>query len=399
MAVDQAQAGVAQPAQRQPVGLEQALEAFHRRHHAQVVRHPPPLEATQHAFVGKPFAALQGVQQDLGQHRRIEEAQVHALSGQRVDGVRSIADQRQARLDVTLGVPLAQRDAQAPVGMQDGAQALFEGFAEGGAEAILVQRHQAFCLFRGGRPDDRAPVLVAAVRQGQEGQRTVVGEALPGGCAVRVLAAHAGDDGVVQVIPFAGGAAGQAAYRRVGAVGGDHQRRTQLATVGQDQQPVVAGVAHLFQARIGQQAGGGIVQAFQQGVLHHPVLDDMAEYLGVHAGGAEADPPGAGAIPHLHLAIGLGAARDDAVPGMQALENPPAGFGQRADPRLVGRLRLERRHVERAAVHQQHLQAAALQGQGQGATDHAGADDDQIRVHILVLHSWALFRPRSAGAA
>ncbi|MDI9653922.1 2-octaprenyl-6-methoxyphenyl hydroxylase, partial [Burkholderia cenocepacia] len=26
------------------------------------------------------------------------------------------ADQRQARLDVTLGVPLAQRDAQAPVG-------------------------------------------------------------------------------------------------------------------------------------------------------------------------------------------------------------------------------------------------------------------------------------------
>ncbi|MFO5795414.1 PA4642 family protein, partial [Klebsiella pneumoniae] len=49
------------------------------------------------------------------------------------DFVALVADQRQARLDVTLGVPLAQRDAQAPVGMQDGAQALFEGFAEGGA--------------------------------------------------------------------------------------------------------------------------------------------------------------------------------------------------------------------------------------------------------------------------
>ena len=123
------------------------------------------------------------------------------------------------------------------------------------------------------------------------------------------------------------------------------------------------------------------MQALQQGVLHHAVLDDVAEHLGVHAGGAEVDLPSAGAVPDLHLAVGLGAARGDAVPGMQALENAPAGLGERADARLEGRLAVERLDAQRRAVQQQDVQPAAFQGQGQRAADHSRPDDYQIRVH------------------
>ncbi|MDV3444052.1 hypothetical protein R0G64_32645, partial [Pseudomonas otitidis] len=42
---------------------------------------------------------------------------------------------------------------------------------------------------------------------------------------------HIVENRVVQVIPLAGGAAGQAAYGGVGAVGGDHQWGTELAAV------------------------------------------------------------------------------------------------------------------------------------------------------------------------
>lgn len=58
------------------------------------------------------------------------------------------------------------------------------------------------------------PVLgVIGLGQGQEGQRAVIGKALPGGLLVRFAAAHAGNDGVVRVIPFTGGAASQATHR------------------------------------------------------------------------------------------------------------------------------------------------------------------------------------------
>ena len=74
---------------------EQPLETFHRCHQRQVVRHASPLEAAQHLHVGEPFATLAGALQLLGQHGSIQKAQVDALSGQRMDGVRGVADQRQ----------------------------------------------------------------------------------------------------------------------------------------------------------------------------------------------------------------------------------------------------------------------------------------------------------------
>ncbi len=49
--------------------------------------HPPALEAAQHALPGQPLATPVGVQQHFGQGRGIEETEVHALPGQRVDGM------------------------------------------------------------------------------------------------------------------------------------------------------------------------------------------------------------------------------------------------------------------------------------------------------------------------
>jgi hypothetical protein len=108
-----------------------------------------------------------------------------------------------------------------------------KGALQGQAETGVVQRHQAFGLGRGGRPDDRAPVLAALLAQWQERQRAVVGETLPGGGLVALGAAHTGDERMVQVIPLAGGRAGQAAHRRVRAIGRHHQRRAQLPAIGE----------------------------------------------------------------------------------------------------------------------------------------------------------------------
>ncbi|MDT4832148.1 hypothetical protein FQZ97_656890 [compost metagenome] len=138
-------------------------------------------------------------------------------------------------------------------------------------------------------------------------------------------------------------------------------------------------MAQLFQPRTADQAQITGVQALEQGVLDHAVLDDMAEGFGVHAGGGKVDLPGAGAVPHLHLGIGAGAPRDDAVPGADPLEDALAGRRQRADPRLERRAGIERLDRQRPAIHHQDLQATVLQGQRQGGTDHAGTDDDHIR--------------------
>ncbi|MNZ39279.1 hypothetical protein D3C78_567690 [compost metagenome] len=166
--------------------------------------------------------------------------------------MRSVTDQRQAFGYIAFGMTLAQRHAKPWIGLQYSAKTAFEGAFELRAEISIVELHQALGLLRGGRPDNRAPILLAIADQRQEGQRPVVGKALPGGRLMRFGAAHAGDNGVVQVVPLAGLAAGQAPHRRVRAVSGDDQRCAQRAAIGEGQQPLVTGTAHLFQARVGQ---------------------------------------------------------------------------------------------------------------------------------------------------
>ena len=323
-----------------------------------------------------------GLEQLLGQHAGVQEAQIHALPGQRMDDVRGVADQRQSGRDVALGVTLAQRDAHARVDFQHLAKPVLEGPAQLDTEGRLVQRHQPFGLGRRAGPDDRAPVAVAVAIQRQEGQRAVIGEALPGGQPVLLGAAHAGDDGVVEIIPLAGLTTGHAPHRRIGAIGGHQQRRLQFAAIGQAHPPAGLALLQALDARLAEQPHRAVTQAVEQGILHHAVLDDVPEHLGMHAGGGEADLSGTRAVPDLHVRIGTAAPGLDARPGAQALQQIATGRRQGADARLERRRRVERPRLERGAVHQQDVQAAVLQGQRQGAADHPGAHDDDVRVHV-----------------
>ncbi len=60
-----------------------------------------------------------------------------------MDGVRGIADQREPRLHVALGMTLAQWNAQPRIDLLHLAQTLLEGTAQRRAERHVIQRHQA----------------------------------------------------------------------------------------------------------------------------------------------------------------------------------------------------------------------------------------------------------------
>ncbi|MNI61622.1 hypothetical protein D3C73_1169030 [compost metagenome] len=114
----------------------------------------------------------------------------------------------------------------------------------------------------------------------------------------------------------------------------------------------------MFQSRTRQQAQVAVMQAVEQSILHHAILDDMSQPLGMHTGGTEMDLPGATAVPHMHVRIRAAASFGDAFPGAQPLENPLAGCRQRAHPRLERRLCVEGFDRHRAAVQQQDVQPA-----------------------------------------
>ncbi|MNP38684.1 hypothetical protein D3C76_1322140 [compost metagenome] len=116
--------------------------------------HAPALVTAQHLHIGQSLAALASIDQHLGQHRRVEEAEVHTLPGQRVDGVRGIANQCQAFTHIALGVALTQRHAYPWVGLQHVAQAALEGTPEGLQEGRFIHRHQLLGMLRSGRPYD-----------------------------------------------------------------------------------------------------------------------------------------------------------------------------------------------------------------------------------------------------
>ena len=213
----------------------------------------------------------------------------------------------------------------------------------------------------------------------------MVGEALPGGLLMRLCATHAGDDGVMLVIPLAGLTAGQATHSRVGTIGGDHQRRAQGAAISQGQQPIVSRTAHLLQACVGQHLDTGVLQALQQRVLHHTVFNDMAQHVSVHTGRRKVDVPGAAAVPHVHVRVRAGAPCANTLPGAEALQDALAGGRQGADPGFKGVLSGEGFDAERAAVEQHHVQPAVFERQRQSASDHSGPDNQHICAHFHAL--------------
>ncbi len=225
-------------------------------------------------------------------------------------------------------------------------------------------------------------MLIVVTLQRQKRQRTVIREALPGRTLVRLGAAHTGDDGMVQVVPFPRLAARQAPYCRIRAIGSNQQAGVQLLAVSKGKVPTGFILAQPFQTRPGNQlhrAAG--LECLQQRILHHAVLDDMAKHLGMYRGGRKVNLSGAGAVPHAHVAVRAGATPDDARPGAEAFENPLARRRQRADTRLERIRRRKGLRFKRPGIDQPDIQPALLQRQCQRAANHPGAHNDEVRLH------------------
>src|SRR5690606_29345795 len=140
-------------------------------------------------------------------------------------------------------------------------------------------------------------------------------------------------------------------------IGSDQQRCTQLAAVGQGQQPAIATAAQLLQAGVAEQTKLTVVQTVEQSVLYDAVLDDVTEGFGMHTGSGEVHAASTGAVPHAHVAIGRGPAGGDAFPGAEAFENALTGGRQGADPWFEGAIGGEGLDAEWAAIDHQNLQA------------------------------------------
>ena len=192
---------------------------------------------------------------------------------------------------VVAGVALTQREAGTGGGRYDLTKAVFKGLSECVTEGVVIQCQHGLGFFRAGRPDDGGQIRVAAlgfillVVQGQEGEWTLWAETLPGGGLQRLFAFNGGDDGVVVVIPLAGGYAGKLADARQCAVGTDNQSRAECAAAAQRNGQAA------FVIWVGEGGDGVLnaadVAAFQcaaQGVNGFTIFDDVAQFRGVQVG-------------------------------------------------------------------------------------------------------------------
>ena len=71
-------------------------------------------------------ALLHGIEQHFGERRCVEKPQVHALTGERVHGVRGVADQRGALEYVAIGMRQRERKRRACTDRANRAQAIAE---------------------------------------------------------------------------------------------------------------------------------------------------------------------------------------------------------------------------------------------------------------------------------
>src|SRR5690606_35768566 len=169
------------------------------------------------------FTALLCVQQTVGKAGNIQKAKIYALPRERVNNVGGIADKRQAMLNVTLGMALAQRHTKTRISVQNTTEALFKGALQLATKFFIFQLHNLGSALGRQRPHDRAPVIAIGVLQWQQRQRAFVGKYLPAAMLVCLLGAHAGNNCMMPVIPLSGIAAGQTTNTGVGTIGSNQQ--------------------------------------------------------------------------------------------------------------------------------------------------------------------------------
>ena len=132
-------AGIARQAQQRIVVAEQPVECVRRRQHQQIVRPPPALIPPQQ--VGRPWilAAPRTLRSAGRRAPSRPKAEIEFLAGNRVDGVRCIPHQDEARVEVAMRVQRAE--PVAPATAHDAHRA--ERCPVGGRSPVRSPHHRA----------------------------------------------------------------------------------------------------------------------------------------------------------------------------------------------------------------------------------------------------------------
>ena len=208
---------------------EQPVEHIGGDAHLHGVEAAPALVALQHVERADVLAEAVGLDDRFGKRRGILEAEIEALPGDRVDAVRGVAGQREARRDEGARQRQAERPGARLVLDADLAELQAEALLELGLEQERIAGDQFFGVGRALGPDDRR----AVAGQRQDGERPGRQEMLLGAAIVRPLMRDRADDAGLAVLPADGLDAGHVAQPRLDAVGGDQQRGLQRHAVGQ----------------------------------------------------------------------------------------------------------------------------------------------------------------------
>ena len=149
------------------------------------------------------------------------------MSGQRMDAVRRVTDQRQARCDGLRDAHQAQREGGGRGDLRQLAEFLLAGGGDTVGERLRRERQQFVRVRIGRRPDDgdtvRAGVALLVAGEWQPGEYAVVAEPLSGDAAMRLLALEVGDDAHLPIRRVDRLEAGRLAHPRVASVGTDNE--------------------------------------------------------------------------------------------------------------------------------------------------------------------------------
>ncbi|MCY1406614.1 hypothetical protein D9M71_218850 [compost metagenome] len=309
------------------------------------------------------------------------------MPGNRVQAVGGIAQHHQMRTYLLLGFDQRQGVQVPCADLAQQAQTVAEHFLQLAEEAAFIQFGQAFGVHPGTGPDQRTAVF----RQGQQGHRAFVGEALERLTTVSFARSDVGNQRALVVRALADMDAQLFAQAGAAAVGEHRQVALNLGIVIERQAITVfqrLHGSHFSRATPAHHLG---IQAFPQalpqpGVFHYITQSGNPFLQRIQARGAKAATVG-----NLDLANRFGPAAD-LLPQAQTLIDLPGAEGQRRGACVIARLVAVARCE---GFDQQDLPAARLgarlQGKRQTGADQATANDCQVHpVHAAALRAAAI---------
>ena len=333
--------------------------------------------------------------QHLGQGGDIAEAEIQPLAGDGVDGMGRVADQRQPLVRDPRRVVKAQRIGRARRQQLDAPEEAAHGRLRLGRELGVGKGEKAISIVPLDRPDDRRAMaatifLGVIVGHRQQSERARGIENLPGDMVVRPLMAQDRDDRRMVILPAGDADSRRFAGRRMAPLGGNQQRRRELAAVLEpDRDPMLApldgGGARLpAQVDIGPGLGPGLQRCPQMAVLVHPAERLVVALRRLEGKAARLQPVGDANGADLAAGLGETGANADRV------EHPPRGGGDGAGaPVEAGAAPAF--GIDR--VDDDAGQPAGIERGGKRQADQPAAEDN----HVRASHGVSLASPAGNG--